>query len=236
MNHDYSWPVAADSNYPLPPLSATDTTYNYSLPFDREGPIWTVAEGPAQSEQMPTINRDSAGGRALRRSCDRCHSQKLKCSGDKHFQTKCGRCTKAGLPCVYSTRASRQSVQSTYDKEKRRSRAADCSASISLQDERATESSFCDTDFQSVMSSVNGTDTFTPLTDYHSVVTYGFETPSYQSSPGSSDLAHALVQTPLDLERLEEPLQQLPSMLHRLETISREMDHVQFTQNDHKCT
>ncbi|KAI0829549.1 hypothetical protein F5Y06DRAFT_211420 [Hypoxylon sp. FL0890] len=39
--------------------------------------------------------------RPLRSSCDRCHSQKLKCPKQPGVQT-CSRCLKAGTPCIFS--------------------------------------------------------------------------------------------------------------------------------------
>lgn len=52
---------------------------------------------------------------AYRRSCDRCHGQKLKCSSSTQASSfgRCLRCTKAGLPCTFSTRSSRQGANQT---------------------------------------------------------------------------------------------------------------------------
>ncbi|KFY95031.1 hypothetical protein V500_02976 [Pseudogymnoascus sp. VKM F-4518 (FW-2643)] len=46
--------------------------------------------------------------RSLRRTCDRCYQQKLRCFGNKQPLSQCSRCRKAGLNCVYSARASRK--------------------------------------------------------------------------------------------------------------------------------
>lgn len=46
--------------------------------------------------------------RSLRKTCDRCYQQKLRCSGNKDPLSQCSRCRKAGLNCVYSARASRK--------------------------------------------------------------------------------------------------------------------------------
>ncbi|KAG6004540.1 hypothetical protein E4U54_000524 [Claviceps lovelessii] len=51
--------------------------------------------------------------RALRRSCDRCHCQKLKCSTEKGPSGECIRCQRAGLRCVYSARTARQKQTQT---------------------------------------------------------------------------------------------------------------------------
>lgn len=52
-----------------------------------------------------------ADGRALRKSCDRCHQQKLRCVGDKTSLTRCKRCQRAGLECVYGVRSSKKESQ-----------------------------------------------------------------------------------------------------------------------------
>lgn len=49
--------------------------------------------------------------RALRKSCDRCYSQKLKCFSNIHgtaLFARCNRCERAGLKCTYSARSARQ--------------------------------------------------------------------------------------------------------------------------------
>ena len=56
-----------------------------------------------------------ANGRTLRKSCDRCHQQKLQCVGDKAPLTRCKRCQRAGLKCVYSARSSRKAGQCNID-------------------------------------------------------------------------------------------------------------------------
>jgi hypothetical protein len=48
--------------------------------------------------------------RKLRKSCGRCHAQKLRCVRDPAFPTRCKRCHNAGLECVFSARASKPSV------------------------------------------------------------------------------------------------------------------------------
>lgn len=52
-----------------------------------------------------------AHGRTMRKSCDRCHQQKLRCVGDKTSLTRCKRCQKAGLECVYGARSTRAADQ-----------------------------------------------------------------------------------------------------------------------------
>lgn len=50
------------------------------------------------------IERHAADGRTLRKSCDRCYQQKLRCDGNKSALTRCMRCQRAGAICVYSAR------------------------------------------------------------------------------------------------------------------------------------
>ncbi|POS70300.1 hypothetical protein DHEL01_v211310 [Diaporthe helianthi] len=50
-----------------------------------------------------------AEGRKVRKSCDRCHQQKLRCSRDQKRPAHCLRCQRAGVECVYSVRESKQS-------------------------------------------------------------------------------------------------------------------------------
>lgn len=57
------------------------------------------------ADQVPGRHAD---GRTLRKSCDRCHQQKLRCVGDKTSLTQCMRCRRAGVDCVYSVRSSKQ--------------------------------------------------------------------------------------------------------------------------------
>ncbi|KIW95725.1 uncharacterized protein Z519_04310 [Cladophialophora bantiana CBS 173.52] len=56
-----------------------------------------------------------ADGRTLRKSCDRCHQQKLRCVGDKASLTRCKRCQRAGLECVYGARSSKKATQCSID-------------------------------------------------------------------------------------------------------------------------
>ncbi|EXJ92298.1 hypothetical protein A1O3_00848 [Capronia epimyces CBS 606.96] len=56
-----------------------------------------------------------ADGRTLRKSCDRCHQQKLRCVGDKTSLTRCKRCKTAGLECVYGARSSKKASQCSID-------------------------------------------------------------------------------------------------------------------------
>lgn len=50
--------------------------------------------------------------RAFRRSCDRCHAQKLKCTGSNAnlVRAQCQRCQQAGLRCVYSERLPKRNL------------------------------------------------------------------------------------------------------------------------------
>ena len=56
-----------------------------------------------------------ADGRTLRKSCDRCHQQKLRCVGDRASLTRCKRCQRAGLECVYGARSSKKTSQCIID-------------------------------------------------------------------------------------------------------------------------
>jgi hypothetical protein len=56
-----------------------------------------------------------ADGRTLRKSCDRCHQQKLRCVRDKASLTRCKRCQRAGLECVYGARSSKKASQCSID-------------------------------------------------------------------------------------------------------------------------
>jgi len=62
---------------------------------------------PATSTSRPQPSRK------LRKSCDRCHAQKLRCVRDPTFPMRCKRCYGAGLECVFSARASKPSVAPT---------------------------------------------------------------------------------------------------------------------------
>ena len=66
------------------------------------------------------IERHSADGRTLRKSCDRCYQQKLRCDGDKTALTRCMRCQRAGANCVYSARSN------NYKQPNKRSNSNDC--------------------------------------------------------------------------------------------------------------
>src|SRR6266536_4542953 len=67
--------------------------------------------------------RDKASGQVgifhksagLRRSCDRCHAQKLKCSGRRVSFSQCLRCQRMGLSCSYSARSARKTAQKNND-------------------------------------------------------------------------------------------------------------------------
>ena len=63
------------------------------------------------------IFHKSAGPRTIRRSCDRCHAQKLKCSGSRGSFSQCLRCQRVGLSCSYSARSARKDVRNTQRPE-----------------------------------------------------------------------------------------------------------------------
>ncbi|KIW31319.1 uncharacterized protein PV07_02976 [Cladophialophora immunda] len=70
------------------------------------------ADYPATAD-IAIIRR--ADGRTLRKSCDRCHQQKLRCVGDKASLTRCKRCQRAGLECVYGARSSKKTSQCSVE-------------------------------------------------------------------------------------------------------------------------
>lgn len=57
----------------------------------------------------------SAGPRTIRRSCDRCHAQKLKCSGSRVSFSQCLRCQRVGFSCSYSARSARKTAKKSND-------------------------------------------------------------------------------------------------------------------------
>jgi len=59
---------------------------------------WTSVQVPQQ-----------VSGRSLRKSCDRCHQQKLRCVGNKTSRQACARCQHVGAECVYNARSRKQS-------------------------------------------------------------------------------------------------------------------------------
>lgn len=82
----------------------------------RESAPETAAElhsDPDWAADLATVRH--ADGRTLRKSCDRCHQQKLRCVGDKTSLTRCMRCQRAGVECVYSVRSSKQPNKSSND-------------------------------------------------------------------------------------------------------------------------
>jgi hypothetical protein len=64
-------------------------------------------QSPTNTESGSVTIRH-ADNRSLRRTCDRCYQQKLRCVGNKQLPSQCLRCRKAGMDCVYSARASRK--------------------------------------------------------------------------------------------------------------------------------
>lgn len=94
----------------------------------------TLESAAAGSSSTPELS--SGNRRALRKSCDRCYGQKLRCfsanSGSTLF-TKCDRCERAGLHCTYSTRSAR-SESGTQRRKPRQSRLTEPSGTISPPD------------------------------------------------------------------------------------------------------
>ncbi|KAK1779557.1 hypothetical protein QBC45DRAFT_374289 [Copromyces sp. CBS 386.78] len=73
-----------------------------------DGPSPTGAsqqlDGHWTSIQVP----QQVSGRSLRKSCDRCHQQKLRCVGNKTSRQACARCQHLGAECVYNARSRKQ--------------------------------------------------------------------------------------------------------------------------------
>ncbi|KAF1848286.1 uncharacterized protein K460DRAFT_403578 [Cucurbitaria berberidis CBS 394.84] len=219
--------------------------YDYTLPPITEAPLW-AAENSSQPGHRRTTSRPSTGGKALRRSCDRCHAQKLKCSGSKDFLAKCERCARAGLDCVYSTRASKKTAPSLQDGDNQGMRTPDSTGMAPLLDGTENELQFSDVDFHGLLSSAGNHYGFTTPDSYHSsqqsprnssIMLHGFETPPLHDSSGYSNLAHALVETPaggLPAGQLDDALEQLPAIAYRLKNISRKVAVVCSGQDIHK--
>ncbi|KAL9622621.1 MAG: hypothetical protein Q9160_003118 [Pyrenula sp. 1 TL-2023] len=107
-----------------------------------------VSNGLESAAAQTSISTELSSGsrRALRKSCDRCYGQKLRCfsanSGSTLF-TKCDRCERAGLQCTYSTRSAR-SESGTQRRKSRQPRLNESSGIISppetdLNDENVYE-------------------------------------------------------------------------------------------------
>lgn len=100
--------------------------------------------------------------RAFRRSCDRCHSQKLKCTGlsPGELRTQCTRCQQAGLSCVYSKRRPKRHRQNMPDDRHGTSHSIDVPRRASL---RATPAPHVIT--SRPPSASRNQDAFAPLND-----------------------------------------------------------------------
>ncbi|KAK6225588.1 Transcription fator mokH [Colletotrichum tabaci] len=66
---------------------------------------------PQQAPEATSFAANKLSVQSYRRSCDRCHVQKLKCSRNTRSPTQCQRCERAGHKCVYSQRNPRQSTR-----------------------------------------------------------------------------------------------------------------------------
>ncbi|KAI0417173.1 hypothetical protein F5X98DRAFT_162531 [Xylaria grammica] len=60
-------------------------------------------------ETQSALGTNSA--QAVRKSCDRCYVQKIKCSRSTRSPTQCQRCERAGLKCVFGRRNPRQAAR-----------------------------------------------------------------------------------------------------------------------------
>lgn len=68
----------------------------------------STATSTSTSASAATATVRHADNRRLRKSCDRCHQQKLRCVGDKTSLARCTRCQRARVECVFSVRSERQ--------------------------------------------------------------------------------------------------------------------------------
>jgi hypothetical protein len=73
-----------------------------------ESAIETAAEHRFDLDWTDLCAVRETDSRPLRKSFERCHQQKLRCVGDKSSLTRCIRCQRAGLECVYSARSNKQ--------------------------------------------------------------------------------------------------------------------------------
>ena len=81
-------------------LSVTGASQQYDSPSITSQQLdshWTSMQVPRQ-----------VSGRSLRKSCDRCHQQKLRCVGNNMSRQACARCQHLGAECVYNVRSSKQ--------------------------------------------------------------------------------------------------------------------------------
>ncbi|KAH8896397.1 hypothetical protein GQ53DRAFT_819504 [Thozetella sp. PMI_491] len=78
-----------------------------SSPSPRDN-VSAAAPNPDRAD-VAVVRR--ADGRTLRKSCDRCYQQKLRCLRDNASLTRCKRCQRAGLECVYGSRSSKKASQ-----------------------------------------------------------------------------------------------------------------------------
>lgn len=73
-----------------------------------DGPSTTGASQPLDGHWTSIQVPRQVSGRSLRKSCDRCHQQKLRCVGNKTSRQACARCQHLGAECVYNARSSKQ--------------------------------------------------------------------------------------------------------------------------------
>lgn len=94
-------------------LLATSRASSCPLLSDDAGPREAETHQRAALEDCQAVVAGNADGRKLRKSCDRCHQQKLRCNRDKRRPTHCLRCQRAGAECVYSVRENKQSAKTS---------------------------------------------------------------------------------------------------------------------------
>ncbi|ETS80407.1 hypothetical protein PFICI_07936 [Pestalotiopsis fici W106-1] len=89
-------------------MATTNTACGGQDERDIDGPPITTTTQHLEGEWAPIQNPRQVSGRTLRRSCDRCHQQKLRCVGSKTSLEACARCQRFGVECVYNPRSSKQ--------------------------------------------------------------------------------------------------------------------------------
>lgn len=87
-----------------------DLEFNPSDEWQNNESHNTTDEVNMQTRSPATTASRPRPSRKLRKSCDRCHSQKLRCVRDPPLPMQCKRCYSAGLECVFSVRASKPSA------------------------------------------------------------------------------------------------------------------------------
>ena len=107
MNLDFGSRHAADASYDPEAME---------LQLEVSGIDNTGVSSDEQNKSSRQVGmfHKSADRRTIRRSCDRCHAQKLKCSASRESSSQCLRCQRVGLSCSYSARSARKTTQKSH--------------------------------------------------------------------------------------------------------------------------